>query len=169
MYDKILPQKKRSGGGLKAALPLVFVFLALGAGLFIWGVRYEIQHRQFVSHLSNSNVYAYENRSLHADVRGTLVWAKRDNIQNLYNYILFSGSGRTCQPPEYDPEILVEYGDGSLLKIYEPEQEGFRTYLLYTHPDGFTYGYASKSMSVDTFAVTYLSLSDNAPWHQPVG
>lgn len=168
MYDKIRPAKQGHSAGFRVAVTLVVLVLLVGTAVFAWGVHYRLRYREFVSHLSNSNVYAYENRSLHADVDGTLVWAKSDNVQGLYNYILLNGSGRTCGVPEGDPVIYIEYGDGGTLKIYEAEQEGFYAYLLYEHTDGFRYGYASSKLTVDTFRVTYLSLKDNAPWAYPL-
>lgn len=168
MYDRISRQKKQRPAAAKVTLALTVAFLLAVTAIFIWAVRYELRYRDFVSHLSASNVHAYENRSFHADVEGTLVWAKSDNVQDMYNYIIFSGKGRTGQPPEAEPGILVEYGDGGTLKIYEIPEGRFRVYLLYEHTDGFSYGYASSKMTLETFSVNFLSLKENAPWAHPV-
>lgn len=168
MYDLINKQKKERSAAMKAALILTVLFLLAVSAIFVWAVRYELRYRAFVSHLSDSNVYAYENRSFHADVEGTLIWAKSDNVQDMYNYILFSGKGRTEAPPEGEPAIVVEYGDGGFLSIYRLNEGRFRVHLFYEHRDGFSYSYSSSKMTVETFAVNFLALKDNAPWPDPI-
>lgn len=164
MYDLVRKkQKKQRTPAVKITLGVSVVFLILVTVVLLWGVRFQLRYREFVSHLSNSTVYAQENLGFHANVEGDQVWVKTNNVKDLFNYILFSGTGRTGDAPQQPADIIIDYGDGGMLRLYEIEDGRFRIFLLYTHEDGFSYGYASSKMTVDTCRVNFLSLGENRP------
>lgn len=166
MYDMVKKQKKAWSPAVKITLGCAAVFLLAVTLLLLWSVRFQLRYREYVSHLSNSTVYAQENLGFHANVKGEQVWVKTNNVKDLFNYILFSGTGRTGNAPEQPADVIIDYGDGGMLRLYEIEEGRFRIFLLYTHEDGFSYGYASSSMTVDTCAVNFLSLKENRPSSQ---
>ncbi len=169
MYDLVTKkQKKQWTPSLKVAFGVTLAFLLLALTVLLWSVRFQLRYREYVSHLSNSTVYAQENLGFHANVRGDQVWVKTNNVKDLFNYILFSGTGRTGEAPEQPADIIIDYGDGGMLRIYEIEEGRFRVFLRYTHEDGFSYGYASSKMTVDTCAVNFLSLKENRPSNKTV-
>lgn len=169
MYDQIKKQKQERTTGFKVAVCLALAVLVFIGGLLIWGISYKRQYWNFVSHLSSSTVYAYNHHSMHADVKGDLVWVRGENAQNIYNYITVSGPGRTAKVPEASPSIRIEYGDGAMLKIYPSNHEKFSVYLLYEDAqEGYSYGYLASGMTAETFAVNYLSLEENVLWTQEI-
>ena len=164
MYDLVKTKRNRQWTpAVKLTLGISLVFLLLVTAVFCWGVRFQLRYREYVSHLSNSTVYAQENLGFHANVEGDQVWVKTNNVKDLFNYILFSGTGRTGEAPQQPADIIIDYGDGGMLRIYEIEESRFQIFLYYTHSDGFSYGYASSKMTVDTCRVNFLSLSENRP------
>lgn len=169
MYDLVKKkQKKQWTPTVKITLGVSVVFLLLVTAVLLWSVRFQLRYREYVSHLSGSTVYAQENLGFHANVEGDQVWVKTNNVKDLYNYILFSGTGRTGEAPEKPADIIIDYGDGGMLRLYEMEEGRFRVFLLYTHSDGFSYGYASSKMTVDTCRVNFLSLKENRPSNKTV-
>lgn len=138
------------------------ILLAVGLTV-LWAVRYELNYREYISYLSNSETYAEGHHALRADVRGDRVWVKGSNTGKLYSYILVGGKGRVGKAPDGDPDIFMDFGDGGTMKLWETEGK-FHSYVLYQHEDGYSYGYYSRQVSVGTVAVNYLSLVENVVW-----
>lgn len=169
MYDKIKRNRHERTTGFKAAVTTALAVLVFVSALLIWGISYKRQYWDYVSHLSNSTVYAYSHHSMHADVQGDLVWVRGENVQSLYSYITASGSGRPAKAPELEPSIRIEYGDGAMLRLYPSDHEKFSVYILYEDAqEGYSYGYLASGMTVETFAVNYLSLAENVLWTAPI-
>lgn len=164
MYQSVRKKAKRErrwslkvSGAVAVGLVLVVVLTVL------WAVRYELNYREYISYLSNSEVYAEGHHALKADVQGDRVWVKGSNTGKLYSYILVGGKGRVGKAPEGKPEIYMEFGDGGTMKIWKTEGK-FRSFVLYQYMDGYSYGYYSKDISVETVAVNYLALEKNVVW-----
>lgn len=168
MYDKINRTKEQRTTGFKITVVVVLAVLILCGSLLAWGVSYRNRYWDFVSHISDSTVYAYSHHSMHARVNGDGVWVRGENVQSLYNHITVCGMGRTGAAPKGEPEIFIEYGDGGILKVYPAEREGFSAYLLYENGD-YSYGYSTSGITVETIVVNYLSLENNVIWSKPIG
>jgi hypothetical protein len=115
-------------------------------------------------------VYAYENDCLRSYVNGDDVWVEQDHIYKLYNSITGAGSGRVTAVPEGEPDVLLDYGEGSTLSIWRVMLTNANhttspgLYLLYEGRNGTRYGYDSSKLS--TAPLIYLSLIDNRPWSE---
>lgn len=174
MYEQVKPQARHERNTpLMIALAICALALVLVVGAFLWGVRYHLRYRAFISDLSNSVTYAYEHQSLKAQVGGETLRVTGENIYRLYNYILAGGMGRvTRRLPETQAAIALDYGDGGTLLLWDVASEGYepmreRSLLLcYTDAQGGKYIYATDALTLETVAVSYLSANDNPPWEE---
>lgn len=166
MYDmvqkKTKPERRWS---LRVGTTIALFLIGVVVILVLWAVRYQLNYREFVSHFSNSNIYAADNLCFHADVQGETIRGKRDNVEKFYSYVILSGIGRVGSLPQGQPDITIDFGDGGTMKFWATDDKKFKCYLYYEHTDGFSYGYYSSGMTVDTIRVNYLSRRDNAPWN----
>ncbi len=114
----------------------------------------------FISDLSNSTTYAYEHESLIADVDNRLYKISDKNMYGIFAYIAFSKSGRESgKLPEGNP-VILDYGDGSVLKLWDlPDDQsvsGHILFLSYTDPEGKDFSYINYKMTMETMMIRYL-------------
>lgn len=165
MYKNIQKSSKETrhwslgASGVLAISILIVVVITI-----LWALRYEQNYREYVSYFSSSVTHAESHHTLRARVQEDLVWVRGANTKKLYSHILVSGKGRPGSTPEGDPDISMAFGDGGFMKLWKTEGK-FQTYVLYQHEDGYSYGYYSSQVSVDTIGVNYLSLSENVAWN----
>lgn len=164
MYEQVdTKPRDKKGLLLRVLLPVAIAVMLIGSVVLVWAVRYHVQYRDFVSRLSNSVTYAYSHHTLHGDAgEAQPVWVKGENVYQLYNYILVGGEGRVIRKlPETTPGINLDFGDGSTLKAWDNETGGAT--LCYTDDAG-QYAFVTKTASMETMQINFLSLSENIAW-----
>ncbi len=147
----------------KALTVIIAGILVLAAVVLIvggWVVGYNRRFKVFVKNLSNSTTYAYENESLIAEMDGRHYKISADNMYGIYSYITFNKSGKESRSiPEEEP-IVLSYGDGSVLKLWDqPDAQranGYSLFLQYTDTDGRDYSYINYKMTLETIRTRYL-------------
>lgn len=161
LYENIRKDAKKGRDMPLTVIVTVLVVLAV-AVLVVggWYIGYGRRFMNFVSNLSSSTTYAYENDSLTASVDGRQYKVSADNMYGIYSYISFNRSGRESgKIPEGEP-VVLEYGDGSVLKLWDlPEEKranGHCLFLYYTDADGKVYSYISYKTTLDTIVTRYL-------------
>lgn len=138
---------------------LLLLAVVVGTAAF-WYMGHNRRFMVFVSNLSNSTAYAYENESLTAEVDGRLYKISPDNMYGIYSYIALNKSGKESRNiPEGEPVVLA-YGDGSVLQLWnQPDDQragGYSLFLHYTDVDGKTYSYINYKANLETIVTRYL-------------
>ena len=171
MYKQVRSRKRAGRNApLGIAVAACVLIFAVVLGGFLWGLHYQMCYRQFVGDLSNSTVYAYERQSLQAQVDGELLRVSGENMYGIYRYIISAGAGRVTRTLPEAEGVLLDYGDGSTLELWDVDSEGYapvreRSLLLcYTDTQGSAYIYATDKLTLETIMVRYLSSRDNEPW-----
>ena len=149
MYERVRvchrsrPRESLLAGGVL----LCAVIFAVVAAMAVYSCWYQLRFRQFLSDLSDSTVYAYQNDSLHMEADGRTVRVEGEPIYALYQAVAEDGPGRLVEPPAWMPDAVLTYGDGSSLELWGIELEGYQTnvkegvLLRYVDPAGTVYCY----------------------------
>lgn len=149
LYDAI----DRSGPGrrrektLRRPLLLAGAVIAAVAALAVWACRYQMQYRAYVSVLTDATRAARRTGSFTVTVDGAAVSADANDLSDLLRLITDAGAGRTGDAPETAPDITIDYGDGTVLDVWQvpltnPANDWTEgPYFRCTAPDGRSYGY----------------------------
>ena len=141
-----------------AVLMLVSVIIPM-----IWSVWFRHQFYDFVSDLSNSTLYAYRHVSLNLTWQGQHKVITNSGFYGPYRVLSAAGVGKAVsRPPDSPPDVLLEYGDGSSLSLWQtdlnPQQDLERTEGLLVHyvdPAGEAFTYRTGTVTLD---ILYASL-----------
>lgn len=114
----------------------------------------------FVSNLSNSTTYANEHESLIAEINGKTYKISEKNMYGIYAYIALSKSGReSMKLPEGIP-VVLDYGDGAVLKLWDlPDDQSVTGHILFinfTDSNGGNFSYINYKMTMETMMIRYL-------------
>lgn len=171
MYDKVQPRRKsRRNGPLIIAAAVCMAVILTVFGLLAWSIRYHWRFQRFIGGLSNSTTYAYDSNSLMAQVDGARLCISGENTYHIYSYIISGGMGRVVRTLPEEEGVLLDYGDGTRLRLWDVASEGYgaireRSLLIcYEDAEGSIYAYATDKLTLETVQTRYLSLRGNAPW-----
>ena len=145
---------------IMAALGVLFAGVIVST---VWFLGYHGRFTKFVGNLSASTTYAYNNDSLTATIDGKTFRVSDDNMYGLFGYLSLNNSGRESgKVPEGEP-VTLDYGDGSMLELWDIPAEGGRHYMFvqYTDIDGGIYSYISYKTTLDTVVVRYLTYGND--------
>ena len=160
-YEKIRRDNKPSCD--ITFISIVTSLLVITAFLFISVIYLMGCNRRFltfISNLSNSTTYAYEHESLTAEINGKTYKISDKNMYCIYAYKAFSKSGRESRKlPEGTP-VVLDYGDGAVLKLWDlPDDQSITGHILficYTNPSGYNFSYINYKMNMETMLIRYL-------------
>lgn len=145
---------------------VVCVFVIMGV-VVIWFLGYHGRFSKFVSKLSDSTTYAYNNDGLTAEMDGEVFKVSDENMYGIFGYLSLSKSGRESRKvPEGEP-VTLDYGNGSILKLWDMSADGrhHNLFVQYTDPAGDVYSYISYKATLDTVAVRYLTREGDGTDH----
>ena len=157
MYEtvKSSPRTQPADRTLIGGILLCAVLFAVVAAMVIWSCWYQLRFQQFVSDLSDSTVYAYQNGGLQMEAAGKQVQIEGDLVYEVYQAVAFDGAGRLAERPERAPDAVLTYGDGSLLELWDMELEGYQSdtaegvLLRYVDQSGVSYCYDTDGLRLD--------------------
>lgn len=139
----------------KLALSVLVAVVLLGAvvasfGYIFW---YQLRFRAFWSDLSNSTVYAYEQGGASASLHGAAALVQGQDLYDVYTVVVGAGTGKLQgSVPQAGPDIALDYGDGSLLELWEaPVENGIRSIgvlLRYTSQQGKTFIFDTDQFTI---------------------
>ena len=159
-YDKIKKNSKASYD--KPLITIIILLLLVSTGLFI-SVIYMLgcnrRFLDFISNLSYSTTYAYENECLIANIDDRFYKISDKNMYGIFAYLSLSKSGRESKKvPEGEP-VELDYGDGAMLRLWDMPSENGRhnLFLQYTDIKGDIYSYISYKTTLETVVVRYLT------------
>lgn len=172
MYEKIRisPQRKHDKL-LRMIIAAVMISFAVLAVTVIWFMGYFSRYQRFVGKLSDSTVYAYDNRCLRAEVDGQSLWVNLKNDYNIYTHITVYGIGAEKHAlPESAPDVFLDYGNGSSLSLWDVEPAGggraHKLFIHYEDQTGYSYSYTTDELDLETLKVKYLLVKTNRPWEE---
>lgn len=165
MYAKVNKDRKiKKDSKFNYIISAVIVIMMFVVLSFAWAFGYHFRFHSFVSGLSNSTTYAYNNDTLIAEIDGKSMKISGENMYGIYSYISITGSGKERKTPPDGEPIILSYGDGSVLKLWDEAGKDnpgrHNLFLQYTNIDGEIYSYLSYGMTLDTIVTRYL-LYDN--------
>ncbi|MBR5536709.1 MAG: hypothetical protein IKU58_02270 [Clostridia bacterium] len=166
MYEQIQrTQRKRGNRKLWISLILWGVVAAVLTALIIFGFRYRANFREFLGDLSDSTQYALDNNSLYLTVEGDTFLVIRKNIRKFYNAVAIAGSGRLVSAPDRQADILLDYGNGCTLELWQTQvknarnNRGIGMVVRYTDGEGKTYTYDTDRLRPEKFPLTKPTLN----------
>lgn len=120
-YDSIT--KKNTKPPFDIPLTAIITLLPLSALAMLISVIFLMNCNRrflaFVSDLSNSTTYAYQHESLTAMADGCSYKISGKNMYGIYAYIAMSKSGRESKTTPDGEPVVLSYGDGSTLKLWD--------------------------------------------------
>ncbi len=141
------------------ATALALCLMAAAIISVIWFLGYHGRFTDFVGNLSASTTYAFKNDCLTAKVKGRTFKLSEENMYGIFTYLSLNKSGRESKKiPEGDP-VELDYGNGTMLRLWDIPVEDGRHYLYiqYTDIKGKIYAYISFKTTLDTVVSRYLT------------
>ena len=144
---------------MAAAVCLLVIGIAVGA----WVLGYQKRFTKFISNLSNSTTYAYNNNSMTAEIDGQTIEVSAENMYGIFAYLSLNKSGRESSKPPAGDAVTLDYGNGAILKLWDmPAEEGHHDmFIHYTDAQGYTYSYISYKTTLETVVVRYLTYGND--------
>ena len=158
MYEQV-QRTERKGRNRKLWISLLLwaAMASILAALIIFGFRYRANFREFLGDLSDSTQYAIENKSLYLTVEGDTFLVLPKNYKKFYNTVAIAGSGRPASAPDREADIKLEFGDGTMLELWEAKvknarnNRGIGMVVQYTDRQGDTYTYDTDRLRPEKF------------------
>ena len=162
LYDAV----DRSGPGrkkektLRRPLLIAAAVFAAVIALGVWACRYQLQYRACFSALTDATRHARSSGAFTVTVDGAAVSADANDLSDLLRLLSMAGAGRTGDAPADPPRITIDYGNGTVLDIWEvplvnPANDWPNgPFLRCTFPSGRTYGYDTDQIPMSR--ITYL-------------
>ena len=138
---------------------LVLCLTAIVIASVVWFLGYHGRFTDFVGNLSASTTYAYKNDCLIAKAGGKTYKVSEENMYGIYAYLSLNKSGRESKKiPEGEP-VELDYGNNTMLRLWDIPLEGGRhnLFIQYTDIQGNIYSYISYKTTLDTVVVRYLT------------
>ena len=115
-----IPESRRSKRdiGIWLAVLGCVLILVLCIVPIAWGCWYQLRFREFVSALSDSTVYAYENDCLTLETGGQSLSLDGEAGYGLYRRLCDAGPGRLGSVPQEEPAAVIDYGNGAVMRFW---------------------------------------------------
>ena len=158
LYDAV----DRGGAGrkkektLRRPLLIAAAVFAAVIALGVWACRYQLQYRACFSALTDATRSARQTGAFTVTVDGETVPATADKLSDLLRLLTAMGPGRMGPAPASPPRITIDYGDGTVLEIWEvtlvnPSNDWTEgPYLRCTFPGGRRFGYDTDRIPMST-------------------
>lgn len=160
MYEAFreAPQSKKDRSRLKLGLwiTLAAVLLALTATPLVWASRQSAAYRRYMDALNGSVLYAREHDGVWLERAGSRVHYPQLVGAGISEKLRQAGMGKRQQELPEGEGVTLDFGDGSLLRLWEvpirggyTPEETFGVFVAYTYPDGETYCYDTDNLGWD--------------------
>ena len=147
MYEAFreAPQSKKDRSRLKLGLwiTLAAVLLALTATPLVWASRQSAAYRRYMDALNGSVLYAREHDGVWLERAGSRVHYPQLAGAGISEKLRQAGMGKRQQELPEGEGVTLDFGDGSLLRLWEvpirggyTPEETFGVFVAYTYPDG---------------------------------
>ena len=177
LYQHVRGASEEKPAGRRRRPGFVILLVCIGAAVAavavsaVWFGGARPRFYKFVGGLSNATIYAYEHDSLHASVQGRELRVSGENAYGIYNYLSALGPDTEKRSePKIQADVLLDYGDGSLLRVWEVylgNDNGFERYgtlFSFQGSDGSRYIYRSSRIRLGNILTRFLGDEGNEPW-----
>ena len=137
-------------------LILAAVLLALTATPFVWASRQSAAYRRYMDALNGSVLYAREHDGVWLERAGSRVHYPQLAGAGISEKLRQAGMGKRQQELPEGEGVTLDFGDGSLLRLWEvpirggyTPEETFGVFVAYTYPNGETYCYDTDNLGWD--------------------
>ena len=132
------------------------VLLALTATPLVWASRQSAAYRRYMDALNGSVLYAREHDGVWLERAGSRVHYPQLAGAGISEKLRQAGMGKRQQELPEGEGVTLDFGDGSLLRLWEvpirggyTPEETFGVFVAYTYPDGETYCYDTDNLGWD--------------------
>lgn len=160
LYAKVKrDNRKHRDMRLWGMIALAVCLAVVAIAFTVWFMGYHGRFTDFVSKLSASTTYAYKNDCLIAKVKGKTYKVSEENMYGIFSYLSLNKSGRESRKVPEGECVELDYGNKTMLKLWDLPDEDGRHYLFvqYTDIEGKIYSYISYKTTLDTVVVRYLT------------
>ena len=149
------PKQSRRDYVLLAAISLAVGLVIFICASVVWYLWQRNHYLTFVSTLSDSTVYAYENGTLTGREDGAAFSLDRETGYQLYTLLSNQQGKPRRQVPRESPLLTLDYGDGAVLELWPVELDGDtqrQTGILwrFTSSDGHAWVYDTDRFGPNT-------------------
>ena len=157
-FDGRIARTKKDRSRLKLGLwiTLAAVLLALTATPLVWASRQSAAYRRYMDALNGSVLYAREHDGVWLERAGSRVHYPQLAGAGISEKLRQAGMGKRQQELPEGEGVTLDFGDGSLLRLWEvplrggyTPEETFGVFVAYTYPDGETYCYDTDNLGWD--------------------
>lgn len=106
--------------GVILVVVALIAFFVCSTAYFMW---YQTHFRDFISALSDSTVYAYQNDCLTARQDGQEFSLEREKGYQIYNLLTKNNGKLYRRTPDEPAALTLDYGDGAVLELWPVELE----------------------------------------------
>ena len=117
------PQKRRTGRLLYIFLGICLAFCVVTAYLLANTIHQDRQFKRCIADLSKSTSYAYKAGTATAVLNGRERMISQEDIHEIYALLANSRGRKMQKRPDTQPQIRVDYGDGSYLEFWPTQLE----------------------------------------------
>lgn len=160
MYEAFreAPQSKKDRSRMKLGLwiTLAAVLLALTATPLVWASRQSAAYRRYMDALNGSVLYAREHDGVWLERAGSRIHYPQLAGAGISEKLRQAGMGKRQQELPEGEGVTLDFGDGSLLRLWEvpirggyTPEETFGVFVAYTYSDGETYCYDTGNLGWD--------------------
>jgi hypothetical protein len=156
--NKAARPKQKKDIVLFIVIVAITIFVIFMISFIVRFVRVFPRQKEFISHLSTSTVYAYENDGVDAVANGEEIHASGDSLYDLYAYLSYSTTFiEQKKNPETDYDLYLDYGEGSLTvwQLDTTNDNGMHDLFLYYEDDDYHYAYVTDDRELSVI-IRYL-------------
>ena len=124
MYENVRQSKRRRNSKMMyILLAICLAFCAVTAYMVADALHDDRQFKRFVADLSGSTSYAYREHKATAVLNGKERMLTDEDAREIYALLTNSRGRKMQKRPDAQPEIRVDYGDGSYLEFWTSQLE----------------------------------------------
>lgn len=171
MYDFVKNHEEDRGKHEKkkdiiiTVLIVISVIILIVIGYLIFDkVTYQDRFDKFLTYMNNSTVYAYDNDTLFADYGEGSVRITPDNNYEIYKCMVVYGPGteRSNEKTSDGTEVVLTYGDGGILKIWDVNDSDGERHMYIKYKNGkYSHMFSTKFTNASSLISRYLTTEVN--------
>ena len=161
MYEEVTAVKKPTKEWkLFSVTTMAVVAMVFVICLFIGGYLYYGSVRTFAGDFSQTTSVNYRKGGVTVTTAEETFELTAQNIYFVYNCIINAGRGRIGEPPERQPDAVLEYEFGGKLELWNTEVKNsknetkFGLFIRYCGVNGYEYAYDTDRLNLERLPLT---------------
>ena len=162
MYEEVIDVKKKTAREwrLTGVVTLAVVLMLFVTAVLVGGYRYYSSFRTYVADFSQTTSINYRKGSVTVTTAEESFELSNENIYFVYNCIINMGRGRIGEPPDRQPDAVLEYEFGGTLELWNSKVENSRNnmeyglFIRYRGVNGYEYAYDTDRLYLERLPLT---------------